>query len=131
MKIQEQLVKLAPSIEFSVAWSEDNDLGSLWDSEWGERGDKEPYTADVFARAIVQGKMLEGTASLGGCWETPGDFDEDINGYLPQMLEEATCDLLSAMADHGGDGAISMQVLEVLTFLKKEMKDRWEKEQKA
>lgn len=90
-----------------------------------------PFDADVYARAILRGKMVEGRASLGACWEVPGDFDSDIGGYLPQMLEEAACDLLGAVAKQGGDAVVSAQLLEALSFLKKEMKDRWEKQQKG
>lgn len=130
MKIQEQLVAIAPSIEFSVSWSPDHD-GRWNEKEWGDQGEVECFNVDVSARAIVRGKMLEGNGYLGGCWEVPGDFDPDIHGYLPQMLQGAIDELLKALERHGGDGVIAMQAFNALSFLKKEMEERYDKQMKG
>jgi hypothetical protein len=130
MSIQEQLVKLAPNIEFSVSWSPD--FSERWnEKDWGKKGERECFNADVSAKAIVRGKLIEGNGYLGGCWEIPGDFDPDIGGYLPQKLEEAAEELLGALADQGGDASIAAQLLEALGFLKKEMQERYDKQMKG
>lgn len=84
-----ELRKIAPNIAFSVRHEEDPNY--RWDGD-GPDPAEEGYVAygvDVTARAIIDGEIREGSASLGGTYNKPDEIDPDISGYLPQMLEEA------------------------------------------
>lgn len=91
--LRTKLAKLAPNISFSVEYTLDPHF--QWDGDGPDPRDDgfEPFDVDVFARAIVAGETLEGRNSLGGCYEKPGEWEPDIGGYLPQMLDEAIDEL--------------------------------------
>ena len=87
------LKKVAPHISFSVERTEDPSF--RWDGD-GPDPTEEGYIAydvDVYAKAIEDGDLVEGRASMGGHYDQPDKFDRDIGGYLPQMLEEAVEEL--------------------------------------
>jgi hypothetical protein len=89
------LKKIAPDISFKTTWTPDPNF--RWDGDGPDPAEEgyQAYDVDVFARAIVNGEIVEGRNSLGGSYSTPGEHDPDIHGYLPQMLEEATAELQS------------------------------------
>jgi len=90
-----RLKKVAPNIAFSVAYTEDPNY--RWDGDGPDPAEEGyvAYDVDVYARAIEDGEIVEGQASMGGTYEIPGEFDPDIGGYLPQMLAEAIDELKS------------------------------------
>lgn len=91
--ILDGLKKHAPLIAFSVSWTPDPNF--VWDGDGPDPADEgyEAHDVDVFARAVVEGELMEGRDSLGGAYERPGSFDPDIHGYLPQMFQEAVDEL--------------------------------------
>lgn len=92
-----ELVVTRPDIAVSVTRSHDETF--RWDGD-GPDPEEEgflPHDVDVTARCIRNGKMYEGTASLGGSYFQPEEFTGEIHGYLPQMLEEAVKDLDAAL----------------------------------
>lgn len=92
--IRAQLAKLAPSIAFSIDY--EHDPSFHWDGDGPDPRHEgfEPFNVDVVAKVIANGQIYEGRNYLGGCYEKPGEWDEDIGGYLPQMLDEALGDLV-------------------------------------
>jgi hypothetical protein len=118
------LRKVAPSISFAVSWTEDPHYH--WDGDGPDPGYDGfvAYDVDVYARAILGGKMVEGRQSLGGVYERPEhypDYDPDIHGYLVQMLEEALEDLQKGMR-----GAQHQQVRKAREYLKRVLKHNYE-----
>lgn len=91
------LAAIAPSIAIETIWSHDED--AEWDIEDPslDPDDFQAWQSEVRASAIVSGKLLSGSAYLGGTWERFGDHpsksNPDISGYFPQMLDEALADL--------------------------------------
>lgn len=85
----EKLGQVAPSIAFSVRWEEDPNF--RWDGDGLDPAEEGfiAYDVDVAARAIVNGKLEEGEAHLGGSYSKPGEHDPDIHGYLNDLLQEA------------------------------------------
>jgi len=86
--------KTSPSVAFSVSWEYDND------HEWDGEGEgpltygHEPHVFTVTAKAIQGGRMVEGHSYLGGSYIENGcEPCPMINGYLPQMIDEALADL--------------------------------------
>jgi len=119
------LRNIAPTVVFSLDWSPDND--TVWESEYGEQEDLMSYIADVSVVAILEGVMVKSNIYLGDCWEVPGDFDEDIGGYLPQMLKESADNLLREQLSLPLE--IRNQLLAATIFLSSEMTRRWKKQQ--
>jgi hypothetical protein len=121
--ILEDLKKLAPSVSFSVEHTHDPNF--RWNGDGPDPEDEgfQAYDVDVYARAM-DGETIEGRASLGGTYEKEGEFDSDIGGYLPQMLEEAARELMKQAS-----GDAQKQLNDAIPFLKRIMRERWEKQQ--
>jgi len=125
-QIHDSLIKLAPQIAFSVEYNIDPNF--QWDGDGPDPRDDgyDPYDVDVFARAIVDGQTVAGQNSLGGTYEKPGEWDKDIGGYLPQMLDEAIDDLLQN--NHSLPKNIIAQASKVQKYLKDYMHRSYEKQ---
>jgi predicted house-cleaning noncanonical NTP pyrophosphatase (MazG superfamily) len=92
--IFEKLYQIAPDIKFGVYWEEDPYFD--WDGEGPDpklRGYL-PHNVDVTASVRIEDKIFRGSKSLGGVYEKEYVEDEDIHGYLPQMLKEALEELI-------------------------------------
>lgn len=90
----EQYRKSHPHIAIVVEW--DYDPGFVWDGDGPdpELDDLYPHDVTVIACRIDQGMLHKGFNHLGGCYAPLlGPYPEDIDGYLPQMIEEAIQDL--------------------------------------
>lgn len=114
-----ELAELAPSISFGIVWEVDNYFS--WDGEGPDPREEgfSPYNVTVSATSISKGKVIEGFAYLGGCYEKPGEKDPDVHGYLPQKLEEAIDDILDLLR-----GSTKDQAEAAKAYLKKVMKLR-------
>ncbi len=94
------LAKVAPSISIETIWSHDEDAdGSFFADNGQDADDFTAWQSEVKASAIIAGKLVSGSAYLGGTWEKFGDHpaksNPEISGYLPQMIEEALGELLA------------------------------------
>jgi hypothetical protein len=96
--ILKELKGIAPSIAFGVDYEVDPNF--VWDGDGPDPREEgfEAYDIDVSATAVEDGKMVVGHGYLGGSYERPGEFDPDIGGYLPQMLQEAVQDLATQVS---------------------------------
>lgn len=83
----------------------------------GNPDDFTAWRSEVRASAIVAGKLVSGSAYLGGIWEKCGDKAADsnpeISGYLPQMIEEA----LRELGRQTTDLALSNQIIAALAVI--------------
>jgi hypothetical protein len=130
--ILETLKTVAPNIHFSVEYTLDPNY--VWDGDGPDPADEgyAPFDVDVVARAIEGGKLLEGTASLGGVYETLGKYnlpenpDKDIFGYLIQMLEEA----VEELDKEAMNALFKLQLEAALIHIKHAGKKAYEKQMK-
>lgn len=92
------LAQVAPSIAIETVWQHDDD--ERWDdpinADWTKDEDPDDWQcwqSEVRATIIIDGKLVTGSAYLGGTWERYGDNPEssnpEISGYFPQMCVEA------------------------------------------
>lgn len=119
-----KLREIAPSIVITVTWTPDPHCS--WDGDGPDPREEglNPYDVDVVATVIRNGEFVEGKASLGSTWKKHDEMtedDEDVHGYLPQMLQEAIKEL-DYTSDHSSAA---------LRYLDAEMKRRWQEEQDA
>lgn len=130
-EILAKLKQLAPNIAITTATTPDPHFE--WDGDGPDPQDEgyEPCDVDVTATAILDGELVEGEASMGGHYVSDDDPDPDFGGYLPQMIEESLQDLAEAMTDKQASGmtyAIGIQIESAITFIKAEMKDRYDRQ---
>ena len=100
-KLQEQLAEIAPSILIETIWEHDPDLHDIrkecdgFDDE--DPDDWQAWQSEVKATAIDAGKVVSGSAYLGGTWERSGDHpsesNPEISGYEGDMTREALQEL--------------------------------------
>ncbi len=117
----ENLKKIAPSICIKVEWTEDENFS--WDGDGPDPilDGYSPYDVDVRAMTIVNGDLIEGRESLGGCYRDSGnitDDDEDVHGYLPQMIAVAAGELYLLTKNP--------EALKIRVVMDEEMKRRYE-----
>lgn len=127
-----ELKKIAPNIVFSVRREEDPNY--RWDGDGPDPAEEGyvAYDVDVTARAIVNGEDIEGRNSLGGTYNKPDEFDQDISGYLPQMLEEAAKELLMQLRDVVGlEEPIDRQAMAAGKYLREVMRLRYEEQRRG
>ena|SRR5688572_16656156 len=123
-QIMERLREIAPNVAFSV--SRESDPYFSWDGEGPDPRDEgfEPCNVTVTAKAIVNGRTVEGHDYLGGSYFKPDEKCGDVHGYLPQMLLEASEDLrLQSPIEHGSP--LDMALGHVAIFLNAEMRNRY------
>lgn len=95
-----------------------------------------PYNVTVSASVIVNGALITGNAYLGSCWEDPCAFDQDVHGYLPQMIDEALDDLSGALARTvTANGSLCemnahFNIGDAQRFMEAHMKSEYEKQRK-
>ena len=120
-----QLALVAPSICIETLWAHDD--GAKWEKEWTaaglDRAAMQAWESEVKASAIYAGRLVSGSAYLGGTWEKfgvhPSKCNPEISGYLPQMIEEALQELLSALPESGtlDQTALRAQIGEALAII--------------
>lgn len=120
------LALVAPSISFEVNRTEDPYF--VWDGDGPDPREEGyiPYDYDVYARAIIGGKLFEGRQSLGGSYGSPDDEDgdRDIHGYLPQMIDEA----LDELSEEVGRKPIRKEIKAAQKYMEGIMEKRYGRE---
>lgn len=119
-----ELAKLAPNIHFEVKWEYDPNF--RWDGD-GPDPEEEgylPHDVNVWATVIDNGDELSGESHLGGSYKQPDEKDEDIHGYLPQMLDEA----LAYLEQEINGRSLKSQARKARDYIHKILKDRYEYE---
>lgn len=115
---------IAPDIAISIAWEEDPNY--VWDGDGPDPQEEGyvPHDVFVYARAIIQGALVEGENNLGGVYARPGEKDPDISGYFPQMVQEA----LDELAGSVPAGHLHAQAKAGIGFLDAVLKERYEEQ---
>lgn len=127
-KLKYQLAALAPSIAIEVFWEKDED--ARWDIHDPDLDpdDFQAWQSEVRASAIVKGVLINGSACLAGTWErfgdTPSISNPNISGYDLQLFQEALVELASFVEDPD----LLLQIEKANSFLKGEMKERYERQ---
>ena len=111
---------LAPSVAFSCHAEEDRYY--TWDGYGEEPADMTAHNIEIRAEAVHAGRLVSGTAHLGGHYLGWGEQPGDVGGYLPQLIEEAAEELKEA----AGDPDTIAQLDAVCAFLKGEMRARYD-----
>jgi len=126
--IYAKLKKLAPSVAFST--SREPDLDCVWDGDGPDPRDDgfDPYIVVVTARTVHSGEILEEYEYLSGSYFKGDEPIGDVHGYLPQMLKEATNELMLKKELLPRDG-VYRQLELVHDYLTKLMRERWEEQQ--
>lgn len=121
-EIYAKLREIAPSIAFSASREHDHD--EIWDGDGPDPAEDgyTPYVVEVNANVIINGEFIESAAYLGGSYYQYDEPLDDVHGYLPQMLEEAATELY----DEINIGDLKVQLSGVITFLKNEMRERYD-----
>lgn len=121
------LAKLAPNVAFDIRFERDRDF--RWDGD-GPDPEEDGYAAydvDVVAAAIVGGELIERTESMGGHYEDPGNWsDDDLGGYLPQMLQGAAKELSESVDDPD----LRSQLAEVIGRMQRVSRERYDEQMK-
>jgi hypothetical protein len=117
-----KLKTIAPNVAFAVGTTPDPSF--QWDGDGPDPQDNgyEPVDVDVTATAIVDGEMLTGTDNMGGHYVNDDEPDDELGGYLPQMLRDAAEDLRTSLARNS---PLKAELVAVEDFLKTEMRDRY------
>lgn len=99
-QILDRLRETAPDVAFSVATQPDHDF--RWDGD-GPDPAEDGFTAcdvDVTAAVVSGGRLISEVSSMGGHYTRADRPDDDLGGYLPQMLRDAADGLLRQIGDH-------------------------------
>lgn len=109
---------------FSVSRTVDENY--RWDGDGPDPVEEgfDPCDVDVSAKCIIGGQEIEANTYLGGSYFKQDEPCDDVHGYLPQMLEESTEELIHHPKVEVGS-PLHMQLLRALEFLRKEMDDRY------
>lgn len=125
-KLFAELARIAPNCRFSA--SRTLDPCCSWDGDGADPREQgfSAYDVTVTAETIINGEIVEGSASLGPSWYQPGEPLDDIHGYLPQMLEEAATEL-QGKVEHCSP--LYFTLAHAITFLKNEMRRLYNEQQ--
>lgn len=128
-EIYARLRELAPSVVFSAERERDDSF--CWDGDGPDPVENgfEAFDITVYAKAAVDGVLVEGRASLGGCYMLPDEELGNVGGYLPQMLEEAAKELYEQIPSLFG--SVRTQLERVMDFLNQELRRRYAEQQSA
>lgn len=83
--VLDELRAIAPSFFFETRWEVD-------EGHSGPEGQR-LHDVTVTVSGIEMGRLYYGLSSMGSLYLKPEDVDLDINGNLPQMVEDALEDL--------------------------------------
>ena len=93
MTTLEQTRHFRPDVAITVSWEYDPSFA--WDGDIPDPAtDKDnplyPHDVTVTAAIIRCGVLIQDNVYLGGCYAPEGGpYDEEIDGYLPQMIDDA------------------------------------------
>jgi len=121
--IYQELRRLAPSVWFNATHTPDPYFS--WDGDGPDPREEgyDPCTVVITAATIRIGGITQGESSLSGYYTKPGKSTDDLDGYLPQMLDEATVELQNRIPE---SSPIYSELKAVGAFLAQEMRDRYE-----
>lgn len=82
-----------PDIAITVSWEFDPSFdwdGDMEDPALDPDNPLFPHDVTVTASIIRKGVLIQDSVYLGGCYAFyNGPYDEEVNGYLPQMIDDA------------------------------------------
>jgi len=82
-----------PDLAITVEWEYDRHFswdGDMENPKLDPVDPLSPHNVILTASIIRQGVLVQNNVSLGGCYAPlGGPYDEEINGYLPQLIDEA------------------------------------------
>lgn len=82
-----------PDIAITVSWELDRWLvwdGNMEDPALDPDNRLDPHNVTVTAAIIRRGVFIQDSVYLGGCYAPlDGPYDEEIDGYLPQLVDDA------------------------------------------
>ena len=86
--------------DVAITVSRESDGFFVWDGDGPDPTEDgyDAYDVDVVACTIRNGALVEGRASLGGCYFLPDEPLADVHGYLPQMVDEAVAEMDAELA---------------------------------
>ena len=131
-RVYKKYAQTHPHISLSLDVESDPD--ALRNIDPGEMipAHNDPFRAEVNAMCIVKGEVIEHSEHLGGLWAEHVDdlYDNELNGYLPQMAEEAVQGLLELVGDQSPvvdeEAALSSEGLGILNRSFKKLKKHYE-----
>lgn len=92
-QILKKMTKIAPDIAITIDWVELQTFRWVGDGPDPAEDGYVAYDVDVWARAVSEGKLVEGRGSIGGYYDKPDDHDLELHGYLLDLLRQALDDL--------------------------------------
>lgn len=93
MTTLEKIRLCQPDVAITVSW--EHDPWFVWDGDSPDPASDPdnpmfPHNVTVSAALIRNGLLVQDSAFLGGCYaRLDGPYDEEIDGYLPQMVDDA------------------------------------------
>lgn len=93
MTTLEQTRHFRPDVAITVSWR--YDMSFSWDGDGNDpQFDQDdplyPHEVTVTASIIRRGVLIQDSVYLGGCYAPlDGPYDEEIDGYLPQLIDDA------------------------------------------
>lgn len=117
-----KLKKVAPSIAVKTTWTPDNYFS--WDGDGPDPTEEgyQAYDVDVWAKAIVDGEIVEGQGSIGGSYSKPGEHDPDVHGYFLDLLQKALADLY----EQTQSGELDRQINEAKDLIERAARIRYD-----
>jgi hypothetical protein len=93
MTTLEKTRHLRPDIAITVSWEFDPSFdwdGDMEDPALDPDNPLFPHDVTVTASIIRRGLLIQDSVYLGGCYAPPGGpYDEEVDGYLPQLIDDA------------------------------------------
>lgn len=93
MTTLEQTRHFRPDVAVTVSWEYDRHFswdGDMENPELDPDNPLFPHDVTVTASIIRKGVLIQDSVYLGGCYAPAGGpYDEEIDGYLPQLVDEA------------------------------------------
>jgi hypothetical protein len=93
MNTLEQTRHFRPDVAITVSWEFDPSFvwdGDMEDPKLDPDNPLFPHDVTVTASIIRRGVLIQDSVYLGGCYAPAGGpYDEEIDGYLPQLVDDA------------------------------------------
>lgn len=120
-RVFETLRELAPNVAILVEWRHDPNY--QWDGDGSDPVDDgyEPYTVTVWSNAIVDGRNAQGESHLTGFYAIPGEFDQNIGGYMMQLVDKSLDDLYQQASNNK---TVREQVVAAKKYISEKMSKR-------
>lgn len=93
MTTLEQTRRFRPDVAITVSWKYDRHFswdGDMENPELDPDNPLLPHLVRVAAAVIRRGVLIQDDVYLGGCYAPlDGPYDEEVDGYLPQLVDDA------------------------------------------